>query len=314
MKILVPLDFSPASLAVLESAFAVARQFHARVVLIQVIEHIEYLSTTEDKDQFIQAQSQLMGMAKENLQRQAAKWISDTGLDSETTVESGVAADEICYVASVMQMNLIVIGTQSLAIHARKIGSTTRRVMDFAPCSVLTIPSSHPRIDFGRILIPILWSPRVLDKFRMVRRLVKMNHSKVLLVGLTASGERPELRRLASLLDFVCGRICDNQGACTHKIYHHRLDEFDLPGLLNRFRPELLVMTSAVEKATRIVRATTPGQAVDSPYRHMPVLSLRRSPQEMAEETPLAVESSLIDLIRTKIAFFGKRPRLSKGR
>ncbi|MBL0744170.1 universal stress protein [Chryseolinea lacunae] len=313
MKILVPLDFSPASLAVLESAFAVAQQFHAQVVLIQVIEHIDPLSTTDDKEQYIQAQSQLMGMAKENLQRHAAKWISDTGLEIETTVKSGVAADEICYVASVMQMNLIIIGTQSQGIHARKLGSTTRRVMEFAPCSVLTIPSSQPRIDFGRILIPILWSPRVLDKFRMVRRLVKMNHSKVLLVGLTVSGERHELRRLASLLDFVCGRICDNQGTCTHKIYDH-LVEFDLPRLLNRFRPELLVMTSAVEKATRIVGATTMGQAVDSAYRHMPVLSLRRSPHEMTDQTPLALESSLIDLIRTKIAFFGKRPRLSKGR
>lgn len=314
MKILVPLDFSPASLAVLDSGFALALQFKASVTLIQVIEHTGNLSATEDKNQYAQAQSQLMGMAKENLQRHAAKWIAETALDIQTMVESGVPADEICYVAGVMQMNLIVIGTQSLATHSGKIGSTTRRVMDFAPCSVLTIPPIHTRIDFSKILIPILWTPQVLDKFRMVRLLAKLHHSRVLLVALAASGEPHELRRLTSLLDFICERISNNQGSCTRRIYLQRMDEVDLAGLLTRFRPELLVMTSAVEKATRIAGARTPWQAVDSAYRQMPVLSLRRSPQEMIEDTPLAIESSVIDLIRTKIAFFGKRPRLSKGR
>jgi nucleotide-binding universal stress UspA family protein len=312
MNLLVPLDFSPASLTALDAALQLAADLDASVTLIQVVEHTFRMRNAKDKNLFMQTLPQLMRAAKENLERHASKKINETGLAIHTVVKSGIPADEICVAAALLETNLIVMSTQGLAAHTEgRMGSTARRLMDCAPCSMLTMPPNHTRIDFTKILIPILWTPQVLDKFNLVRQLVKINHARVVLVGMISSDEPHELRRMTSLLDFICGRIAENQGSCQYRIYRQKIGEVGLGVLANRLHPGLLVMTSAVDKTARTEISDHPAA---SAWASVPVLSLCRNPQEMAEDTPMAIESSVIDLIKTKIDYFEKRPRLSKGR
>jgi nucleotide-binding universal stress UspA family protein len=139
--ILVPIDFSDCSLRALDYASALARKFHARLILLHVVEPAiypdNYLINSATLDE---ANRNLIAAAREQLskveQRSAIQ-----GLVAETLVRIGRAQSDISDTANATGADLIVMGAHgNSGLKQPLLGGTAERVMRHSSCPVLTVP------------------------------------------------------------------------------------------------------------------------------------------------------------------------------
>lgn len=132
--ILVPTDFSDFSRHAADKALQLAEIFGARLSVVHVV---DYLPPT-----FISSQSEHTS-APEIIERASAylaEWANEVGLgDVEQLVTSGPADREIASTAKAKDVDLILIGTSGEGGIKRLLGSTTRGVLHYAPCDVLSV-------------------------------------------------------------------------------------------------------------------------------------------------------------------------------
>jgi universal stress protein A len=135
-SILVPIDFSEGSWVALRHAIPVARLMRAKITLVNVCQ--AQLVATE----FAHLPSQEFSMrhpAEEKL-RASAKERIPSELLADIVVRNGVAFDEIVRFAEDGKFDLIVINTRGhTGLKHVLLGSTTERVVEYAPCPVLVI-------------------------------------------------------------------------------------------------------------------------------------------------------------------------------
>ena len=132
-KILVPVDFSECSEKALQYAIAFAKQFDAELILVHVVEPYAVSPELPPYD--------IASIREERAAKLATlvKLILPP-VRSKSHLCMGTAYAEIANVAKTMEVDLIIIST-----HARKglsrivLGSTTEKVVRYAPCPVLTV-------------------------------------------------------------------------------------------------------------------------------------------------------------------------------
>jgi nucleotide-binding universal stress UspA family protein len=144
-KILVPIDFSPISLCVLNYATAVAKHFGAKILMLNVIPQ-EWISEMNAISPFVAS----MGSVDEFLERkkrdsierieEIIKGEGDEALFERGIVEVGIPVEEILRVAKEREIDLIVICT-----HGRSglshvfMGSVAEKVVRKSLCPVLSV-------------------------------------------------------------------------------------------------------------------------------------------------------------------------------
>jgi nucleotide-binding universal stress UspA family protein len=137
-KILVPTDFSPASLKALQDALPFAERSGAAIVLLHVIEPASFVNgfdsislTLTDETQVQRAKSELIFLAQKEIKPL---------IPVNPQVRLGKPAEEIVATAKNVQADLIVIATHGYTGLKRAfIGSTAERVVRCAPCPVLVV-------------------------------------------------------------------------------------------------------------------------------------------------------------------------------
>lgn len=139
-KILVPVDFSNCSSAAVEHARALCRVFHARLVLLHVVEpavHGEnYVTAVTSQDPMNHNQVEA---AREKLDQYARETLGEEAL-VDTLVRIGRAHSEIPDTAEALGADLIVVGTcGNGGLKPGVLGSTVERVVRHSPCPVLTV-------------------------------------------------------------------------------------------------------------------------------------------------------------------------------
>ena len=144
-KILIPIDFSECSIKGLNYAKALARRFHAKLLLHHSIALQYYFANDEYKRHDFPG---LVRWAEKTAREQMRELVQRTQWDQvkvETAVDMGHAGQHICDRAKDSDIDLIVTST-----HGRTgfkhilLGSTAEYVVRHAPCSVLVVPS-HER-------------------------------------------------------------------------------------------------------------------------------------------------------------------------
>lgn len=143
-SILVPSDFSPESKKALTYAVAFARQFHAKLTLLHVIEP----SGTPD---FAKAfplameDDQVMRECKRELEKVVQESEIEPELIEKILVRFGRAYNEITDAARSLKSDLIIISTHGYTgLKHALMGSTSERVVRHAKCPVLVVrPSEH---------------------------------------------------------------------------------------------------------------------------------------------------------------------------
>jgi nucleotide-binding universal stress UspA family protein len=138
-RILVPLDFSENSPAVLEWAAHLAEEHGSQVVLLHAyhlpveFQQVEGAYLPEDFWASVKAETE------QSLARYA-EGLRARGLSVETVAREGYPATVIEEEARRQQADLIVIGTRGLSgLKHLLLGSIAERVVQHAPCPVLTV-------------------------------------------------------------------------------------------------------------------------------------------------------------------------------
>ena len=144
--ILVPIDFSKASLAGLNAAVALAEEMAARLVVL----HASYLGYIYSADGYalydLEAMEKALRQSIEQQMRDFVRMVDFGSVKFETVIRSGPAVDEITTFARDRAVDLILTATHGwTGLRHVLLGSTAERIVRHAPCSVMVVPS-HPEV------------------------------------------------------------------------------------------------------------------------------------------------------------------------
>ncbi len=130
--ILVPMDFSSDAEHALEQAIELAKQFQARLTLMNVM----YFPVVADVN-LVAYYGEIETGAKQGIADYEER-AKEAGLSVDTVIVSGTPFREIVETAKTQQVDLIVMGTHGrTGMHHMLIGSVAERVVRLAPCPVM---------------------------------------------------------------------------------------------------------------------------------------------------------------------------------
>jgi len=146
-RILVPIDFSAHSEKAIRYATTLATKFGARLTLLHVIED-PFVTGAWQSQVFVpnipELLQNLINAAQTHMAEQT-KQLAAQGFVTESSVTTGRPSSAIVEQASQGGFDLIVMGTQGRTGLSRVfLGSVAQRVVQRAPCPVLTVRDTSP--------------------------------------------------------------------------------------------------------------------------------------------------------------------------
>jgi nucleotide-binding universal stress UspA family protein len=183
-QILYPTDLSDASLPALTYAAALARWYGARLTVLHVVPTFEAIEVPPNRIEgavrvlYPPPREEVLAEMEETLPAGA-----HAGADVQLSAVAGDAAGTILDQAVTLPADLIVMGTHGRSGFDRLIfGSVTERVIQRAPCPVLTVPP-HADVSgdvvFKRILCPMDYSPASLQALGFALDLARQSGASV---------------------------------------------------------------------------------------------------------------------------------------
>ena len=140
-RILVPVDFSDNARSVLDWAAHLAEEHSARILLLHAYHLPVEFQQLEGAYLPPDFWSNVKSEAEQSLARYAEE-MKEKGIEVETIVREGYPASVIVDEAEARNANLVVIGTHGLSgLKHMLLGSIAERVVQKAPCPVLTVKS-----------------------------------------------------------------------------------------------------------------------------------------------------------------------------
>lgn len=186
-KILVPTDFSSTSINALDYAAMVAAKAGSEILLLHVFEsysHNTMLNAAVDFNQIMEK-----GI-HEKLQELKAMNQQLTGIEVRTKVVSGKIHTEIERIALEEDVDLIVMGTHGASGVSNSgkmmLGSNTYRIVQYAPCPIVTLRNEPSKDGFKSIVLPIDSSEQSTVKVDIAIAWAKLFGSTIHLLAVTA--------------------------------------------------------------------------------------------------------------------------------
>ena len=140
--ILAAIDFSESAKLVIEAAVTLARSVEARVAFLHVIQPV---SGTASEYGFAEAADKIARAAVLNAVHRLAhiqRRLSSEGISATASYVSGVPGSAIVERSQEIQASYIVIGSHGHgALYELIVGSTASRVIKYATCPILVVPS-----------------------------------------------------------------------------------------------------------------------------------------------------------------------------
>lgn len=203
--LLVPLDFSEASLNALESAVHIAKQQDLNITLIHVI---PYGSLIQSGYESIPVAPVVLENVKKSVKEKLVLVAEDIlkryQLGVNTLISTGAVAIEITRVASQMQAEMIVMGTHGASgLKEFFLGTNAYDVIKLATCPILTIPPNQKWTRFSRILFPIRDVPNALDKYQYLRKIIRKNDAKLIVLGIVKSPAAESIQSIQRSINYL---------------------------------------------------------------------------------------------------------------
>ena len=149
-RILAPTDFSDCSTKGVEYANAFAKQFNAKITLLNSV-HFEYYVASDECARY--DLPRLMQHADGFARDQMRALVENTnweGVEVDTTLQSGHPGQQICEYARDQDMDLIVISTHgSTGLTHLLLGSVAEYVVRHAQCPVLVVPTCSTQLELS---------------------------------------------------------------------------------------------------------------------------------------------------------------------
>ena len=169
-KILVPIDFSKGSLAAVKMASLFSKRFGADLHLVHVFEP-DYSLSGLVAIPMILPELDVRRSVRRHLQAVARRYASELCPENVHAIK-GQPFEEICRLARESSTDLIVASTRgNTGFKHLALGSTAERIVRYAPCPVLVLPTTAQRprtgsqdklngsaLRLGKILVPIDFS------------------------------------------------------------------------------------------------------------------------------------------------------------
>ncbi|MDH3504948.1 MAG: universal stress protein [Nitrospirota bacterium] len=291
--VLVPTDFSPSSAPAFRYAVEWAKVFEAQLTIL----HVHSLQPGLDIDagvaqQFLDEQRKLAREELEKLLAEARQQVPSASME----LLAGLPSECICEVAREKKCDLIMMGTHGWTGFNRVLfGSVAERVIQRAPCPVLSIPhresadisAMHPlQILPRQVVLPLEFSDCSMEAYEYAVQIAKWFDAPLTLVH--------AIEPLSYSLDFtlthplqektnrdkVEKRLADLTAVLTEQGLSARYELLDKPtvdGILETSaiqQADLIVMGSHGRKGlTRIILGSTAYKVLEqSPY---PVLTVK---------------------------------------
>lgn len=172
-KILVPTDFSEQSNIALEQSYTLAREYHAEITLLYVIEDGGMLAKLfsseqhEDHRKNVQYQLDLLAASVEKKSK----------ITVNTLIAKGVIYEKIAEVADLINATMIIMGTNGgEGLKKRFIGSNALRVARESKIPVITIRGKHHRNGCKNIVLPLDLTKQTREKVSKAIELSRLFH------------------------------------------------------------------------------------------------------------------------------------------
>ncbi len=141
-RILAPIDFSENAASVLDWAAHLAKEHGSRILLL----HVYHLPVEFQQLEGAYLPPDFWSTVKNEAEQQLGRFAEDLrgrGLEIEALVREGYPATVIVEEAESLEADLVVIGTHGLSgLKHMLLGSIAERVVQKAPCPVLTVKSN----------------------------------------------------------------------------------------------------------------------------------------------------------------------------
>ena len=193
-KILVPIDFSTASIEAIAFALPLLKQFRAELHLIHVSGTDHPLTGTAAMP-LIMPESAVSRTVRRRLKALAKNSGLEVRAENIHSVE-GSPFQKICALARKIDIDLIVVSTRgNTGFKHLALGSTAERVVRYSPCPVLVVRSVHPAgngngngkashaaLHIRKILVPVDFSNCSREGLDYAKRLAKKFRATVILL------------------------------------------------------------------------------------------------------------------------------------
>ena len=274
-SILVPVDFSQVALNALETAVAISKRQLTTLTLIHIVENTFRLVAPEAGAVPGNILPELIRKANEGLNDLAKNLRTEHDLVVNHIVQSGNPADEICSWAHQKEVDLIVMGTHGASgLREFFMGSNAYRVVKNAPCPVMTIPGTRTWTNFKKILFPIRMIPNALDKYDVLRPIVRKNNSTLLITGIVKHRDQSGYTEMRKLVDAVRKKIDEDHVTCKSEVLYSEDLAKQVLKVSADEKPDLIVITATLDSSLKDFFLGPYTQDIVN-HSRFPVLSIR---------------------------------------
>jgi len=191
-NILVPIDFSQASLSAIQMTLPLVKRFGAALHLIHVFEP-EYPLSSMAAIPLVVPELEIGKRVRRRLKHLADSNSVPLRRENIHAIR-GRTFERICQLARKIEIDLIVMATRgNTGLKHLALGSTTERVVRYSPCPVLVVRgngtktmSGQQTATFGKILVPVDFSDCSLKGLAYSKKLAREFGAKLILVNSTA--------------------------------------------------------------------------------------------------------------------------------
>jgi nucleotide-binding universal stress UspA family protein len=182
-KILIPYDFSETADLSLEHAVFMAKLMKADITLLHIVETVSFTSAISHA--LSGFEQKIESATNEKLEQLARDIHMKSGITLTVRTEVGRIYKKICSVAKEIDADIVIMGTHGVSGYEKfSVGTNTSRVVQEAPCPVLSVQTHAKGLGFKKILIPIDETSDSRQKVPFAVALARYYSSHITIIGL----------------------------------------------------------------------------------------------------------------------------------
>ena len=215
-KILVPVGFSEQSLAALKQACLIAKIKKSEVIILSVIEEQSKITGLLIDNPFEEIRSKVKDKLDEISEMHSSKF----SVKVDSMVASGKIYEQIVEVSSMINANLIVMGTNGSpkGVIKKFIGSNAERVVRLSNIPVITIKENTSTENFDNIILPLDLGKETKEKVTFAIEYARYWNSTIRIVSVYLKDNTNEKNILIKNLNQVSNFISNAGIKCTSEL------------------------------------------------------------------------------------------------
>ncbi len=248
-KILVPTDFSEASLNALEYAAFLGKKLGAKIILFHVYEHEEI-----NKGKAITNYAELLEKGiHQKMDDIKASNSTLWGIKIDTKTSSGKAYREIEKTVQELGIDLVIMGThgnEGLNFEKYFLGTNAYRTIHESTCPVLTVRKKGKTLSCADILLPLDVTKETAQKIEWAIEWAKVFKSRIHLVAVTEFLDEfiTDINRLTTLLKETETRLLKENIDFTSKLFRNSTLSKTVLTHAKKVKADFLIIMSKKDK------------------------------------------------------------------